>query len=660
MNKDIYADKALELVESGMSLFITGKAGAGKTTLLKRIKERANNKHKHVVVLSPTGVAAKNAMGVTIHSFLHLPLSPYFPGYKNRDLYKLSTLESSIVRMLDMIIIDEISMVRCDLLDMVDNVLKHYRNSNEAFGGIQIVFFGDLYQLMPVEKAEDNEKLKKYYDSPYFFSSKVYKQKQYPLFELKNVHRQEEMDFVKMLNHVRTGQVTPTELKMLQSRYSPQTKEDDNTILLTTHNYRARRHNEQKLEELNGRGHEYKAYKEGFFPTEEWPTSYKLVLKVGARVMFVRNDPDKQYVNGTLGRVIELDEKEVKVRLDDGKSIWVTRQKWDKQHYVINNRTKEITTEVCGSFTQLPLRLAWAVTIHKSQGLTFDKVVIDAGRAFTHGQVYVALSRCRKFRGITLVSPINQKAIKIDPFVVKFMSEAKRLTVDGEETALPKPKEKMNASLSRTLWMAKDGLSIDEMVSESGERKEIIYAHLAKLIEYDDVDVHKYLSDAKYKSIVSSINKVGTDQKQIKAHCANDILYGEINLVLATLKGSRLTHKKEMVSQESTEDDDWHFVDNINLTNISDCFFSHKCYVGMAEDGYYLKLFGQYIKLGGYASKLLYGKGWISIRPENKTHYKLIHIYNNRVYPIGTFVDGKNKIVYITPQSERCEIEIED
>ena len=297
LNQDIYAEKALSLIEEGVSLFITGKAGTGKTTLLRKAVEKIKSHNKKVVVLSPTGVAARNE-GVTIHSFLHLPLGPYVSGMKKQKLYNLDANEIELVNLVDIIIIDEISMVRCDLLDEVDDVLKHYRNCKKPFGGIQMIFIGDLYQLMPVAEEEEWDKLKDYYPSPYFFSSKVYAKMACPLFELKKVHRQQNQDFVELLNRVRRGVVYPSDLSMLMSRFSKNAVQENDTIRLTTHNKRAKRYNNEKLEELMSEEMEFKATTKGWFPLEEFPTDYYLRIKTGARVMFVRNDnKSKQYIN---------------------------------------------------------------------------------------------------------------------------------------------------------------------------------------------------------------------------------------------------------------------------------------------------------------------------------------------------------------------------
>lgn len=658
MSKDIYINEAFRLANSGQSLFVTGKAGTGKTTLLKRIVERAKNNKKNVVVLSSTGVAAKNAQGVTIHSFFRLPLSPYIPGYSNKRMYNLSGEEIDLIRRLHIIVVDEVSMVRCDLMDMMDDVLRHYRKDERPFGGVQMLFFGDLYQLMPVVSSEDSEKLKGIYPSYYFFSSKVYEQMECPMIELKKVYRQTEGEFVKLLNHVRIGMILPTELKLLQGRYFPLSKGNGKTIRLTTHNYKAKNYNQNQLEALNGMLEEYKAYIDGWFPKEEWPTDYCLKLKKNARVMFVKNDAQKQFINGTLGTVIALYSNEIVVETDEGKRIEVKRQKWDKLHYIINKKTKEIETEECGSFSQFPLRLAWAVTIHKSQGLTFDDVIVDAGRAFAYGQVYVALSRCRKFHGIILASPISEKSVKTDPIVVKFMNETKRVEVETEDVDVNTVRICLSNTEQRTLWMSKEGLSIEDMARESGERIEYIYSHLKKLIENNMVDITSFLSKEKYEYILKAINESDDPESltEIMSLCPKGTKYGEIRMAMASLKAHQ---DKCLVEEECDQCSGWHFVSNVDVYYWSDAFFNEKYQVAMAEDGYYLWVIDEFIKLGDYPSKSYAKNGWISFRFVDRKTLSIAHICKGRKHIIGSITEEENKLVFVTPESAEYVINFE-
>ena len=662
---DIYGEKALKLVMDGKSLFITGKAGTGKTTVLREITAECKRKKKNVVVLAPTGVAAKNAQGVTIHSFLHLPLGPYIPGMKNRKLYALKEEEVTIVNRVDIIIIDEVSMVRCDMLDEIDDVLRHYRKSKLPFGGIQIVMFGDLYQLMPVAPEEDWEKLKDKYASPYFFSSKILEKMDCPMFELKIIHRQDDRNFVTLLNNVRLGRVSANEMKELEGRFKKGfvPKDNEGYIRLTTHNWRSKKYNEQRLEELPGSVYEYKAYIEDFFPKEEWPTNYVLQLKHGARVMFIKNDNEyRQYVNGTLGTVISLGERSVVVRTDEGIEIGVERQTWDFYRYHINKKTKEIEATLCGSFKQYPLKLAWAVTIHKSQGLTFDKVIIDAGKAFTYGQVYVALSRCRKFHGIVLVSPITSKIIKTDPIVTEYMKSVKRIDEEIEEDTV-RHLSSIHGS-QRTLWMLKDGLSPQQIAEQSNQRIEIIYGHIAQLIEKGDVDVISFVKKDLFGAIKNAIRNVGIDAhlKEIKELCPSGTKYADIRMVIADIKHQGC--EDNYVLKEDEEDNadieynsDWYFVDSVPFSKTSKHFLSYNCRVVLSTLGYYLEVTGDYIKLGEYPAGFSADRGnvWIK-KAQNTKGLRMVHEYMGSYHLIGYIREIDDVITYTNPEGKEFTI----
>lgn len=661
---DRYGAKALELVMNGKSLFITGKAGTGKTTVLHEISSKCRRCNKNVVVLAPTGVAAKNAGGVTIHSFLHLPLGPYIPGMKMHKLYALKEEEIRIVNRIDLMIIDEVSMVRCDLLDEIDDVLRHYRKNNRPFGGVQIVMFGDLYQLMPVASDEDWEKLKEKYKSPYFFSSKILEKMDCPMFELKIIHRQDERNFVTLLNNVRLGHVSSTELKELEGRYRKDfiPKDDEGYIRLTTHNWRSKSYNSRRLEELPGNSLEYKAYIEDFFPKEEWPTNYVLELKRGARVMFIKNDNENgQYVNGTLGTIISLRDRSIVVRTDEGYDIDVERQTWDFYRYHINKKTKEIEAILSGTFKQYPLKLAWAVTIHKSQGLTFDKVIIDAGRAFTYGQVYVALSRCRRFHGLVLVSPITSRIIKTDPIVSEYMKSVKRIEIDGEESEEPVKHLSSILGAQRTLWMIKDGMTPQQIAEESGQRIEIIFGHIAQLIEKGEVAIEDFVSNDIYRSVISAINKVGIDAplKEIKGLCKSNTKYAEIRMVIADLK--RQGFEDESEETDSDEASEWHFVDSVPFVKSSKRFLSYECRVVLSTIGYYLEVTGDYIKLGDYPKGYSSNKGniWIK-KPLNKLGYRMVHDNDSNTHFIGYIREEDNLIVFTNPDNEVFTITFND
>lgn len=420
------ADSIIALIRKGANVFVTGKAGTGKTYILKQIVARLNNRGD-VAVLAPTGIAAKNADGATIHSFFRMDLGPWVPSNSLPEIAKLTPNVAETLKATSLIIIDEISMVRCDLLDKMSYILKHVKNSSLSFGGTQIVVFGDLYQLIPVTEDEDWDILKTAYPNPYFFSSTEFKKLRVKVVELTKVYRQDDASFKTILNAIRIGHATPSMLCELNTRYSVANKELNprHGIRLTTHNRKADSFNWAQLNSIPGEMRQYDAeVKGGFLDKSEWPTDFYLKLKVGARVMFLRNDNEGgKYVNGTLGTVLRLQDYSVRVRTDEGAVIDVFNAHWDFYRYTLDKRTNVIYREQYATFYQLPLRLAWCVTIHKSQGLTFEEVVIDASKAFAAGQVYVALSRCKTLEGIHLTDRILPNNVIIDSKVTEFLEE---------------------------------------------------------------------------------------------------------------------------------------------------------------------------------------------------------------------------------------------
>ena len=432
------------------NIFLTGKAGTGKTTFLHNLKKSSP---KRMIVVAPTGVAAINAGGVTIHSFFQLPLHPFVPtlylsdnnhgnhgGGLDRNGYKMSRDKINIIRSIDLLVIDEISMVRSDLLDAVDSALRRYRDRNNPFGGIQLLMIGDLQQLAPVVKDEDREIIGKYYDSPYFFGSRALKSTDYITIELKHIYRQNDQVFIDLLNKVRNNHVDSQVIEELNKRYVPDFDPDTNGgyITLTTHNAQAAMLNDSKLEKLPGKAHRFKALIEDDFPEFSYPASDELILKKGARVMFIKNDfsRNKLYFNGKLGVVESFDEDGIMIRCPgDEHPIRVEMAEWQNMKYTLDEETKDIEEKVIGVFRQYPLRLAWAITIHKSQGLTFDRAVIDARAAFAHGQVYVALSRCRTLEGLVLSSRISQRSIVDDQSVSTFINETSNKQPGRKELA---------------------------------------------------------------------------------------------------------------------------------------------------------------------------------------------------------------------------------
>ena len=441
MNYDTNNDKfrlAVELVnQSSRNIFITGKAGTGKTTFLKYIREHCP---KQIVVVAPTGVAAINAGGVTMHSFFQLPLSLFVPdagGFvkqseqvttTNSLLAKLrmTTEKKRLLQEVELLIIDEISMVRSDMLDAVDFVLRHVRRKHhERFGGVQVVFIGDMFQLPPVVKDHEWNILKDFYKSPYFFEAYVLKDDPPIYIEFDKIYRQSEERFIDLLNQVRNNKLNETGRQLLESRYKPgfENLNGDSFITLATHNDKARTKNETELTKLNAPLFSYEAQIEGDFPESAYPAENVLQLKVGSQVMFIRNDSEKikRYFNGKIGMVVELDNDKIVVQCkDEPEDLEVGKEKWENIRYTLNKNTRQMNEEVLGSFTQYPLRLAWAITIHKSQGLTFDKLIIDAGESFAAGQVYVAMSRCTTLDGIVLKTRIKSTGMFTEERIVAF------------------------------------------------------------------------------------------------------------------------------------------------------------------------------------------------------------------------------------------------
>ena len=411
------------VTETSENIFLTGKAGTGKTTFLKYLKENCS---KNIIVAAPTGVAAINAGGVTLHSLFQLPFHPFIPTKQstsellakirfNRDRQKL-------LRKMELLVIDEISMVRCDVIDAIDTILKSVRHNHDLpFGGVQLLCIGDLYQLPPVAQHHEWNILQEYYTSPFFFDSLVIRGQMPLLIELNKIYRQKEDSFVSLLNKVRNNTMTADDFEDLHMRYSPDFRPSaaEKYITLTSHNNQADQINHRELQKILAPPFTYEANIDGDFPEHMYPAEGTLLLKVGAQVMFLKNDAiHKRYFNGKIGVVKSLDDDEVIVECD-GFDIYVSVETWENSRYVLNNADGKLEQETLGAFTQFPLRLAWAITIHKSQGLTFEKVMIDAGAAFSSGQVYVALSRCTSLNGIVLLSKIPPAAIHNNESVTK-------------------------------------------------------------------------------------------------------------------------------------------------------------------------------------------------------------------------------------------------
>lgn len=413
------------LKSTNQSIFLTGKAGTGKTTLLRYIKETTK---KNFAVVAPTAVAAINAGGVTLHSFFQIPFGPLIPNQEAGEAIKYSAEKIKLLKCLELLIIDEISMVRADILDFIDNALRRTKASQLPFGGVQVLMIGDLYQLSPI--AHDAwHILRNYYTSPYFFDSLVIKANKLTTFQLDKVYRQSDPVFLDILNGIRENTLGNNLLEKLNERYDSEMNHinKEEYITLTTHNNLVTQINQEYLEKLKGATHLFSAKITGDFPKDAYPVDEVLELKVGARVMFIKNDSSgkKLYYNGKAAIITQISNDGIKVRFNDEHSdLDVNQEEWQNIKYNLNPTDNKINEVNTGSFAQYPFKLAWAITVHKSQGLTFDKAIVDVSSSFTHGQAYVALSRCRSLDGLILKSPIKLENIITDDKVIKFTKEA--------------------------------------------------------------------------------------------------------------------------------------------------------------------------------------------------------------------------------------------
>ncbi len=428
MEQNIQLRLAEEFIfHTNKNVFLTGKAGTGKTTFLTRLKSTLP---KRMIIVAPTGVAAINAGGVTVHSFFQLSFGPNIPGAAspNNGILRFGREKINLIKSLDLLVIDEISMLRADLLDAIDGVLRRFKDRNKPFGGTQLLLIGDLQQLSPVVKEDEWLLLKEHYDTVFFFSSNALRQTDLIRIELTHIYRQTDTEFINILNKVRDNNLDDHSLRLLNQRYIPSFRpgKGEGYITLSTHNASAVRINAQQLAELGGSASMFKAEISGDFPVFAYPTEEQLELKQGAQVMFVKNDAsrEKRFYNGKIGEVTRISADRIYVRCPgDAEEIDVEKATWTNVKYILNQETKEIEENVVGTFIQFPLKLAWAITIHKSQGLTFEKAIIDANLSFAHGQVYVALSRCKTLEGMVLSTPVEPHSIRTDRQVASFVKE---------------------------------------------------------------------------------------------------------------------------------------------------------------------------------------------------------------------------------------------
>lgn len=498
------------LQNTGTHLFLTGKAGTGKTTFLKRLKEVSP---KRMIVVAPTGVAAINAGGVTIHSFFQLPFGPYIPSVgvagnqSNNYSNKFSRDKINIIRSLDLLVIDEVSMVRADLLDAISDVLCRYKDRTKPFGGVQLLLIGDLQQLAPVAKDEDWNLLKDHYASTFFFDSKALSESTYFSIELTHVYRQSDSVFINLLNNIRENCFDDETLQQLNRRYIPDFNPDDKQgyITLTTHNYQAQQINNRKLAELPGKSYRFTAEINNDFPEYSYPTDDNLELKCGAQVMFVKNDSsgDHRYYNGKIGKIVFINPNKITVVGEDGNEIQVEKETWSNVKYTINQETKEITETIAGTFSQYPLKTAWAITIHKSQGLTFEHAIIDASAAFSHGQVYVALSRCKTLEGLVLSSPITRNAMIKDLRIQEFSSSVAEKQPGKEQ--LEKAQQHYFEELVTELF---NFGSIQQRLQYAAY---MVYTHLQKL--YPELNTQYANTRDAFRSVITEVS--GRFQQQL-------------------------------------------------------------------------------------------------------------------------------------------------
>ena len=525
INKEMQLAKKL-IETTNENIFLTGNAGTGKTTFLNLLRTQCA---KRMVVLAPTGVAAINAKGQTIHSFFQLPFTPFLPEY-GKEKGQIKKDKINIFRTIDLLVIDEISMVRADLLDAIDDRLREYRKQKYTpFGGVQCLFIGDLQQLPPVVRDEEWAIMQKHYSTPFFFSSKALQESSYVTIELKKIYRQADEKFISILNEVRNNHLSMESLNELNKHYLPEYEPKEGEIFLTTHNKIADAFNEKKLNEIEEEPTIYNAIIKDRFPESMYPVDESLELKIGAQVMFTRNNREANYYNGKIGTIIDLSEHKITVKCkEDNYPIVAEREIWENTETKIDKETKEQYEDVVGTFSQFPLRLAWAITIHKSQGLTFDRAIIDAMASFSHGQVYVALSRCKSLDGMVLKSPIKLESIITDQNVTRYMQyEGERAA--NIEDVLPQLQKRYMIVLLNEMFDFSDIHQIFGRVfnmAQTGNQLNTLMPKLCELVsaEYysmttDIVDVANKFRN-QYTSLVDAATDIYTDehiQQRIKA-----------------------------------------------------------------------------------------------------------------------------------------------
>lgn len=569
-------DVARFIVEkTDMSLFLTGKAGTGKTTFLREVVRYTKKK---CIVLAPTGIAAVNAGAMTIHSFFQFGLGPFVQGViEPKSDFRINKSKLELIRHLQLLIIDEVSMVRADLMDHIDVELRRIRRNSKPFGGVQLLMIGDLQQLPPIAHGGEDELLRQYYKTLYFFSSSALKSMKYGCIELKNVYRQTDRHFIDILNHARDCTLTSQDISDLNARYVPgfSPKPEDGYIRLMTHNRQVDYVNETELEKLDSKPYTFVAAVSGTFPEESYPTADSLTLKKGAQVMFIKNDPERRFINGTLGEVKSIDKNSIAVRLaESGTIIDVEPMEWQNIRYQFDEESKEIASKQIGRFKQYPLKAAWAITVHKSQGLTFDKAIIDVHAAFSPGQAYVALSRCRTLDGLVLSSPVSASVFMRDNAVDAYMNYISRPVEElafsscyeyfeyekkpEQEEVAPvkkvnvnqeKPKKvnkeelrgdtgkKLNTS-EYSYWLYNQGNTVEQIAEKRGLNQSTIEGHLARYVASGDIDVHEFVDGDTLQKVEAYCEKHPEEKalKPIFEHFDAKIPYGVLRMAIAAIR----------------------------------------------------------------------------------------------------------------------------
>mgnify|MGYP004669148667 CR=1 FL=1 len=569
-------DVARFIVEkTDMSLFLTGKAGTGKTTFLREVVRYTKKK---CIVLAPTGIAAVNAGAMTIHSFFQFGLGPFVQGViEPKSDFRINKSKLELIRHLQLLIIDEVSMVRADLMDHIDVELRRIRRNSKPFGGVQLLMIGDLQQLPPIAHGGEDELLRQYYKTLYFFSSAALKSMKYSCIELKNVYRQTDGHFIDILNHARDCTLTSQDISDLNARYIPgfSPKPEDGYIRLMTHNRQVDYVNETELEKLDSKPYTFVAAVTGTFPEESYPTANSLTLKKGAQVMFIKNDSERRFINGTLGEVKSIDKNSIAVRLaESGTIIDVEPVEWQNIRYQFDEESKEISSKQIGRFKQYPLKAAWAITVHKSQGLTFDKAIIDVHAAFSPGQAYVALSRCRTLDGLVLSSPVSASVFMRDNAVDAYMNYISRPVeelafsscyeyfeyekkLEPEEVApvekvkgnKEKPKKEKKEELrddtgkklntfEYSYWLYNQGNTVEQIAEKRKLNPVTIEGHLARYVASGDIDVHEFV-DADTLEKVEAYCENHPEEKALKPifeHFDSKIPYSVLRMAIAAIR----------------------------------------------------------------------------------------------------------------------------